>query len=78
MYQVLSSFSSNGVGIYLRDGLFESDIGIVNSHPSKETQWVVFISEFFFHTVVLHLKNYLNFLKNGMDIVHILNTKPKV
>ena len=35
--QVLSSLSLNDVGIYLRDGPFSSDIGIVNLHPSKGT-----------------------------------------
>ena len=38
--QVLSSLSLKDVGIYLRDGPFESDIGIVNLHPSKGTHWV--------------------------------------
>ena len=36
------------VGIYLRDGIFESDIGIVNFHPSKGTHWVVYIDENYF------------------------------
>ena len=31
--QILSSLSLNDIGIYLRDGLFEYDIGIVNLHP---------------------------------------------
>ena len=35
--QVLSSLSSNDVGIYLRDGPFKTDIGIINLHPSKGT-----------------------------------------
>ena len=43
--QVLSSLSLNDVGIYLRDGPFESDIGIVNLHPSKGSHWVVYINE---------------------------------
>ena len=38
--QVLSSLSLDDVGIYLRDGPFLSDIGIVNLHPSKGTHWV--------------------------------------
>ena len=38
--QVLSSLSLNDIGIYLRDGPFESDIGIVNLRPSKGTHWV--------------------------------------
>ena len=46
--QVLSSLSLNDVGIYLRDGSFESDIGIVNLHPSKGTHWVFYINEIYF------------------------------
>ena len=34
IYQLLSSLSLNDVGIYLRDGPFESDIGIVNLHDT--------------------------------------------
>ena len=46
--QVLSSLSLNNVGVYLRDGPFESDIGIVNLHPSKGTHWVCYINENYF------------------------------
>ena len=46
--QVLSSLSLNDVGIYLRDGPFESDIGIVNLHPSRGTHWVCSINENYF------------------------------
>ena len=46
--QVLSSLSLNNVGIYLRDGPFESDIAIVNLHPSKGTHWVCYINETYF------------------------------
>ena len=46
--QVLSSLYSNDVGIYLRDGPFSSDIGIVNLHPSKGTHWVCYINENYF------------------------------
>ena len=46
--QVLSSLSSNDVGIYLRDGPFESDIAIVNLHPSKGTHWICYINENYF------------------------------
>ena len=46
--QVLSSLSLNNVRIYLRDGPFESDIGIVNLHPSKRTHWVCYINENYF------------------------------
>ena len=45
---VLSALSLDGVGIYLRDGPFQSVIGIVNLHPSKGTHWVVYINENYF------------------------------
>ena len=37
--------SLNDIGIYLRDGAFKFDIGIVKLHPSKGTHWVAYISE---------------------------------
>ena len=43
--QVLSSLSLNDVGIYLGDEPFESDIGIVNLHPSRGTHCVSYINE---------------------------------
>ena len=46
--QVFSSLSLNDVWIYLRDGPFESDIRIVNFHPSKGTHWVSYIKENYF------------------------------
>ena len=46
--QILSSWGLSDVGIYLRDGLFESDIGIVNLHPSKGTHWICNINENYF------------------------------
>ena len=46
--KVLDSMRLNNVGIYLRDGLFSSDIGIVNSHPAKGTHWVCYINENYF------------------------------
>ena len=46
--QILSSLSLNDIGIYLRDGPFESDIGIINLHPSKGTHWVLYIHANYF------------------------------
>ena len=46
--QVLSSIGLSDVDIYLRDGPFESDRGIVNLHPSKGTHWVASINGNFF------------------------------
>ena len=45
---ILSSLSLNDIGIYLRDGPFKSDIGIVNLHPLKGTHWVCYINENYF------------------------------
>ena len=42
--QVLSSLSLNEVEIYLRDGSFKSNIGIV----SKGTHWVCYIHQKYF------------------------------
>ena len=46
--QILSSLFLNDAGIYLRDGPFISDFGIVNLHPSKGTHWVCYINEKYF------------------------------
>ena len=48
LYQVLDSIGLNNVEIFLRDGSFSSDIGIVNLHPSKGTHWVCYINENYF------------------------------
>ena len=34
--------------MYLGDGPFSSDIGIVNLHPTKGSHWVVYINENYF------------------------------
>ena len=46
--QVLNSIGLNNVGIYLRDGPFSIDIGILNLHPFKGTHWVTYINENYF------------------------------
>ena len=46
--KVLNSIGLNKVGIYLRDGPFSSDIGILNLHPSKGTHCVTYINENYF------------------------------
>ena len=35
-------------GIYMRDDKFITTSGIVNLHPTKGTQWVMFVNEFYF------------------------------
>ena len=46
--QVLDSIGLNKVNIYLRDGSFSSDIGIVNLHPTRGSHWVSYINENYF------------------------------
>ena len=46
--QVLSSLFLNDVGIYLRDGPFKTDIGVINLHPSKGTHWTCYVNENYF------------------------------
>ena len=46
--QVLTSIGLDNVSIYLRDGPFSSDIGIVNLHPSKGSHWICYINENYF------------------------------
>ena len=46
--KVLTSIGLDNVNIYLRDGPFSGDIGIVNLHPSKGTHWVCYINENYF------------------------------
>ena len=49
LYEVLKNIRlDTKVGIYLRDGSFSSDIGVVNLHPSKGTHWVCYINENYF------------------------------
>ena len=48
LQQVLCSIGLNNVGIYLRDGPGESDIGIINLHTKKGTHWVCTIIEKYF------------------------------
>ena len=46
--KVLTSIGLDNVSIYLRDGPFSSDIGIVTLHLSKGTHWVCYINENYF------------------------------
>ena len=61
--QILSSLPLKAVGIYLRDGPFESDIRNVNLHPFQGTHWVIYIHDCNFDSYGSHhLTNYLNLL----------------
>ena len=47
-YQILCSIGLKDLGIFLRDGPFQSDIVIVNLHPLKGTHWAVYINAKYF------------------------------
>ena len=46
--QVLSTLSLNDVTIYLRDGLFKTDVGIGNLHPFRGSHWILYKNEKYF------------------------------
>ena len=48
IYENLSSLGLGNVGIFLRDGPFETDTGLVNLHSSKGTHWVCYTNEIYF------------------------------
>ena len=55
--QILFSLFLNGVvakhsevGVNLRDTPFESDVGVVNSHSTKRTNWFVYVDQNHFHS----------------------------
>ena len=48
IYQVLSFTGLNNFDIYLTDGPFLNDIGIVSLHPSKGTHLVLYTNESYF------------------------------
>ena len=74
--QVLVSMRLNNVGIYLRDGPFSSDIGIVNLHPSKGSHWVCYINENYFDSYGCACPKKLSkFIIKRMVVVCIQNIK---
>ena len=66
------------VGIYLRDGVFSNDIGIVNLHPSRGSHWVLYIKDCYFDSFGCPAsKNFLITQKINIENVFILNIKYK-
>ena len=46
--QILDYIGLHNVGVFLRDGPFASDMGIVNLHLTKGTYWICYINENYF------------------------------
>ena len=77
--QVLNSIGLNNVRVYLRDGSFSTDIGIVNLHPFKRTHWVCLINENYFHSYGIICPKKLSkfIIKRILDIVYIQDIRFK-
>ena len=58
--QIFCSLTSlNDVGIYLGDGPFKTDLGIVNLHATKGTIWAAYINQDYFDSYGCHSPNKL-------------------
>ena len=76
--QFPSSLSLNDIGIFLNDGPFKSDIGIVNLHPFQGTHWVLYINENYFDSYVCAPANKLckfSIKRNGHRLQSTKNTR---
>ena len=73
--QVLLSLGLSDVGIYLRDGPFQYDKGIVNLHPSEGTHWVGYINENYFDSYGCVPPQKLHFIlkRNGQCLYSAYN-----
>ena len=49
-HKVVASIGLDKVDIYLKDGLFLGDLGIVNLPSSKGTHWVAYMNKNYFDT----------------------------
>ena len=71
--QVLPSLGLNDVGINLRDGPFECNIGIVSLHPSRGCHWVCYLNEIYFDSYgCVPNRKISKFIDKKTDIVYIL------
>ena len=75
MYEVLEKIGSDSkVGIYLRDGNFSSNYGLLNLHPIRGTHWVCYIKDcLLIHMVIHHLKKFVITLKKEWKMLFNLN-----
>ena len=49
IYELLKKIGLDSkVGIYMRDGIFSTNYGIVNLNPSRGTHWVLYIKDCYF------------------------------
>ena len=77
IYEVFKKIGLDSkVGVYLTDGDFSSNCGILNLHPSKGTHWVCYIEECYFDSYGCPpLKKFLITFKVSIENVFILNIR---
>ena len=73
IYEVLKKIGLDSkAGIYLRDGPFSSDKGIVNLHHDQGTHWVLYIRDCYFDSYGCPPpKKLLNYLKNKLKKMYL-------
>ena len=65
LYEVLKKIGLDSkVGIFLRDGSFSTNYGIVNLHPSRGSHWVCYIKDCYFDSYGCPPPKKFNYLKN--------------
>ena len=74
IYKVLKNIGLDSkMRIYLRDGKYPTNYGIVNLHPSKGTHWVCDIKDFNFQSYGCPLpEKHPNLIKIDRKVVFIL------
>ena len=77
--QQIPSSSFKVVKIFLGNGPFTTNVGIVKLNPTKRHHWVAIINQNYFDSYgAPPPEEPSKFLKNEMDLVHILNKKSNV
>ena len=77
--KVFSSIGLTNIGMYLRDGPFSNDVGIVEMQSTKWNALGCIIKRIFFIQVIVQRQtNNLKLSLNEMDIVYFTNTKFEV
>ena len=81
--QIVCSIGLNNVGIHMGDGPYQSNIEIVNFHPTKGTHWVAYITETYFdsngcplieHSKITQINDQKRFQIQLSKRIHIVNT----
>ena len=79
IYEALKTIGLDSkVGIYLRDGNFSSNYGILNLHPTRGTHWVCYIKDCYVDSYCISpSKKIFNYKKLSMEKVFTPNIRFK-